>query len=124
AGAYAWRRFLQLGIPVPNGSDFPVEEPNPMLGFYASITRQDAAGNPPGGWMPDQKMTREEALESWTLSAAYAAFEEKLRGTLEPGKYADFVVLDRDIMTAPPAEILKTRVRMHFVGGRLAYEAK
>ncbi|MCS7044228.1 MAG: amidohydrolase [Bryobacteraceae bacterium] len=124
AGAYAWRRFLQLGIPVPNGSDFPVEEPNPMLGFYASITRQDAAGNPPGGWMPEQKMTREEALESWTVSAAYAAFEEKLRGTLEPGKYADFVVLDRDIMTAPPAEILKTRVRMHFVGGRLVHEAK
>lgn len=122
AGAYAWRRFLALGIPVPNGSDFPVEEPNPMLGFYASITRQDAQGNPPGGWMPDQKMTREEALESWTISAAYAAFEENVRGTLEPGKYADFIVLDRDIMTAPPAEILKTRVKMHYIGGRPVHE--
>ncbi len=124
AGAYAWRRFLALGIPVANGSDFPVEEPNPMLGFYASITRQDAQGNPPQGWMPDQKMTRAEALESWTISSAYAAFEEKLRGTLEPGKYADFVVLDRDIMTVPPAQIPAARVKMHFIGGRPVYEAK
>ena len=122
AGAYAWKRFLALGIPVPNGSDFPVEEPNPFLGFYAAVTRQDAEGRPPGGWMPDQKMTREEALESWTLHAAYAAFEEKLRGALEPGKYADFIVLDRDIMTVPPKEILGARVKMHFVGGRLVHE--
>ncbi|MGB9610994.1 MAG: amidohydrolase, partial [Bryobacteraceae bacterium] len=113
AGAYAWRRFLALGIPLPNGSDFPVEEPDPMAGFYASITRQDAAGSPPGGWTPEQKMTREEALESWTIFPAFAAFEEKLRGTLDPGKYADFIVLDRDIMTIPPAEILRTRVKMH-----------
>ena len=120
AGAYAWKRFLALGIPVPNGSDFPVEEPNPFFGFYASITRQDREGNPPGGWMPDQKMSREEALESWTIHAAYAAFEEKIRGTLEPGKYADFIVLDRDILTVPPREILEARVRMHYIGGRLA----
>ena len=124
AGAYAWRRFLALGIPLPNGSDFPVEEPGPMAGFYASITRQDAAGNPPGGWTPDQKMTREEALESWTIFPAFAAFEEKLRGTLEPGKYADFIVLDRDIITIPPAEILRTKVKMHFVAGRLVHEEK
>ncbi len=122
AGAYAWRRFIDLGIPVPNGSDFPVEEPNPFLGFYASITRQDLQGRPPGGWTPDQKMTREEALDSWTLWAAHAAFEEKVRGTLEPGKYADFIVLDRDIMTVPPAEIPGARVRMHFVDGRLVHE--
>jgi predicted amidohydrolase YtcJ len=120
AGAYAWKRFLALGIPVPNGSDFPVEEPNPFFGFYASITRQDREGNPPGGWMPDQKMSREEALETWTIHAAYAAFEEKVRGTLEPGKYADFIVLDRDILTVPPKEILQARVRMHYIGGRLA----
>lgn len=121
AGAYAWKRFLALGIPVPNGSDFPVEEPNPFFGFYASITRQDREGNPPEGWMPDQKMSREEALESWTIHAAYAAFEEKVRGTLEPGKYADFIVLDRDILTVPPKEILQARVRMHYIGGRLAH---
>jgi predicted amidohydrolase YtcJ len=66
-------------------------------------------------------MTREEALESWTIHAAYAAFEEKVRGTLEPGKYADFVVLDRDILTVPAAEILKTRVKMHFIGGRAVF---
>ncbi|GIU78168.1 MAG: amidohydrolase [Bryobacteraceae bacterium] len=120
AGAYAWKRFLALGIPVPNGSDFPVEEPNPFFGFHASITRQDREGNPPGGWMPDQKMSREEALESWTIHAAYAAFEEKVRGTLEPGKYADFIVLDRDLLTIPPKEILQARVRMHYIGGRLA----
>lgn len=124
AGAYAWKRFLALGIPVPNGSDFPVEEANPFLGFYASITRQDRDGNPPGGWMPDQKMTREEALESWTIHGAYAAFEEKLRGTLEPGKYADFIVLDRDILTIPPKDILQTRVKMHFVNGRLVHEER
>jgi len=124
AGAYAWKRFLQLGIPVANGSDFPVEEPDPLAGFYASVTRQDREGRPPGGWMPDQKMTREEALESWTISAAYAAFEEKIRGTLEPGKYADFVVLDRDIMTVPGMEILRTKVKMHFVDGRPVYQSK
>lgn len=124
AGAYAWKRFLALGIPVPNGSDFPVEEPDPLRGFYASITRQDERGQPPGGWMPDQKMTREEALESWTIHAAFAAFEEKLRGTLEPGKYADFIVLDRDIMTIPAADILKAQVRMHFVDGRPVFSQK
>jgi len=124
AGAYAWQRFLKLGIPVANGSDFPVEEPNPMLGFYAAITRQDLEGNPPGGWTPSQRMTRSEALESWTLSGAYAAFEEKTKGSLEPGKLADFVVLDRDIMTVPELEIPGTRVLKTFLGGKLVYEFK
>jgi predicted amidohydrolase YtcJ len=73
-GAYAWRRLLSAGVPVANGSDFPVEEANPLLGFYAAITRQDLEGKPGGGWFPDQRMTREEALKSWTLSGAYAAF--------------------------------------------------
>ncbi|MBI4892049.1 MAG: amidohydrolase [Acidobacteria bacterium] len=122
AGAYAWRRFLALGIPVANGSDFPVEEPNPMLGFYASFTRQDAQGQPPAGWTPDQRMTRAEALESWTLSGAYAAFEEKLKGSLEPGKLADFLVLDRDIMTAEPRDVLAAKVRMTFLGGKLVHQ--
>lgn len=124
AGAYAWQRFLQLGIPVANGSDFPVEEPNPMLGFYAAITRQDLEGNPPGGWTPTQRMTRAEALESWTLSGAYAAFEEKTKGSLEPGKLADFIVLDRDIMTVPELQIPVTRVLKTFLGGKLVYEIK
>jgi hypothetical protein len=120
-GAYAWRRFLALGVPVANGSDFPVEEPDPLKGFYASVTRQDANGQPPGGWMPDQMMTREEALASWTVTGAYAAFEEKIKGTLEPGKLADFVVLDRDIMTAPAPEILRTKVLMTVLGGQVVH---
>ena len=124
AGAYAWQRFLKLGIRVANGSDFPVEEPNPMLGLYAAITRQDPEGNPPGGWTPTQRMTRAEALESWTLSGAYAAFEEKTKGSLEPGKLADFIVLDRDIMTVPELQIAATRVLKTFLGGKLVHEIK
>lgn len=122
AGAYAWQSFLKLGIPIANGSDFPVEEPNPMLGFYAAITRQDLQGNPTGGWIPSQRMTRSETLESWTLSGAYAAFEEKLKGSLEPGKLADFVVLDRDIMTVAELQIPGTRVLKTFLGGKLVHE--
>ena len=124
AGAYAWQTFLKLGIPVANGSDFPVEEPNPMLGLYAAITRQDVEGNPPGGWTPSQRMTRAEALESWTLSGAHAAFEEQAKGSLEPGKLADFIVLDRDIMEIPELQIPKTRVLKTFLGGRLVHEIK
>ena len=122
-GAYAWQRFRKLGIPMANGSDFPVEEPNPLLGFYAAITRQDADGNPPGGWMPDQKLSREEALKSWTLDGAYAAFEEKIKGSLEPGKLADFILLDHDIMTVAPREILQTKVILTVLGGKIVYEA-
>jgi len=109
-------------VPVANGSDFPVEEPNPLRGFYAAVTRQDEAGNPKNGWFPDQRMSREEALRSWTLAGAYAAFEEKIKGTLAPGKLADFVMLSGDIMTVPPPEILKTRVLMTVVGGLVVYE--
>jgi predicted amidohydrolase YtcJ len=123
AGAYAWRRFLNLGVPVANGSDFPVEEPNPMLGLYAAFTRQDIRGEPPRGWTPDQKMTRQEALESWTLAGAYAAFEEKIKGSLEPGKFADFLVLDRDIMTAAPREIPQIRIQATYLGGKAVYQA-
>jgi predicted amidohydrolase YtcJ len=124
AGAYAWQRFLKLGLRVANGSDFPVEEPNPILGLYAAITRQDLQGNPPGGWMPSQRMTRSEALESWTLSGAYAAFEEKIKGSLEPGKLADFIVLDRDIMTVTELQIPGTRVLKTFLGGKLVHDTQ
>lgn len=120
-GAYQWRRFLSLGVPVPNGSDFPVESANPLWGFYAAVTRQDHDGWPEGGWMPDQRMTREEALKSWTLTGAYAAFEEKKKGSIVPGKLADFVMLSRDIMKVPANEILKTRVLMTVLGGEVVY---
>jgi predicted amidohydrolase YtcJ len=120
-GAYAWRRFLSLGVHISNGSDFPVEPPNPLWGFYAAITRQDHSGNPPGGWYPDQRLTREEALRSFTIDAAYAAFQEKEKGSLTPGKLADFTMLSNDIMKVPPAEILKTRVLLTVVGGNIVY---
>jgi predicted amidohydrolase YtcJ len=124
AGAYAWRKFLSMGIHMPNGSDFPVEDANPLWGFYASVTRQDHQGNPPGGWRPDQKLSRAEALQSWTLEGAYAAFEENQKGSLTPGKLADFVVLSKDILTVPPAEILKTSVVMTVLGGSVVWERK
>lgn len=122
AGAYAWRRFLDLGIPLANGSDFPVEEPNPMLGLYAAMTRQDLAGNPPGGWTASQRMSREEALKSWTLGGAYAAFEESGKGSIEPGKLADFVILSQDIMTVGAIQIPKTQVKITVLGGKIVFE--
>jgi predicted amidohydrolase YtcJ len=121
AGAYAWRRFLNLGVPVANGSDFPVEEPNPLLGFYASFARQDLQGAPPEGWTPSQRMTREEALYSWTQAGAYAAFEEKSKGSLSPGKLADLILLDRDIMTVPALEVPKARVLFTMLGGKIVH---
>ncbi len=121
-GAYAWRSLLNTGVITPNGTDFPVEEVNPLLTFHAAITRQDAAGSPPGGWYPEQKMTREEALQSMTIWAAYAGFQESVMGSISPGKYADFVILDRDIMRIPESEILSTRVLSTWMGGRPVYQ--
>ncbi|HET7615249.1 MAG TPA: amidohydrolase, partial [Gemmatimonadaceae bacterium] len=123
-GAYAWRSLLSTGVIIPNGTDFPVEEVNPLLTFHAAVTRQDPTNWPAGGWYPDQKMTRQEALQSMTIWPAYAGFQESVLGSLTPGKYADFVVLDRDIMTVPDTEILGARVLSTWVGGKRVYEAK
>jgi len=123
-GAYAWRSLLNTGVVIPNGSDFPVEQVNPLISFHSAVTRQDATNWPDGGWYPDQVMTRDEALKSMTIWPAYAAFQEKELGSLTLGKYADFVVLDRDIMTVPATEILSTRVLSTYLGGKLVYEAK
>jgi predicted amidohydrolase YtcJ len=123
-GAYAWRSLLNTGVVIPNGTDFPVEEVNPILTFHAAVTRQDPTNWPTGGWYPEQKMTREEALQSMTIWPAYAGFQESILGSLTPGKYADFVVLDRDIMHVPDAEILGTRVISTWIGGKRVYEAK
>jgi predicted amidohydrolase YtcJ len=121
AGAYAWQRFLKLGIHMPNGSDFPVESPNPLLGLYAAITRQDRDGNPPGGWIPDERLTPEQALRSWTVEGAYAAFEEDRKGRLKPGMLADFVVLSDDPVRGNPARISKAHVVLTVVGGAVVY---
>jgi len=123
-GAYAWRSLLNTGVIIPNGTDFPVEEVNPLLTFHAAVTRQDPTNWPTGGWYPDQKMTRQEALQSMTIWPAYAGFQESVLGSLTPGKYADFVVLDRDIMRVPDTEILGARVLSTWVGGKRVYEAK
>ena len=120
-GAYAWRSLLDHGSIIPGGSDFPVESPNPLLGFYAAITRQDRNGKPAGGWFPEQCMTRSEALKSFTLWGAYAGFQEKDKGSIEPGKWADMVVLSKDIMTVEPREILDTSVEMTMIGGSIVY---
>ena len=123
-GAYAWRSLLNTGVVIPNGSDFPVEAVNPLISFHSFITRQDPENFPPGGWFPEQRTTREEALLSITLWPAYAAFMENESGSLTVGKYADFVVLDRDIMTVAPEEILGTRVLMTVLGGRPVHRSE
>jgi len=123
AGAYAWAKLRRTGLPIPGGSDFPVESHNPFLGLYAAMTREDTAGQPPGGWHPEERMTREEALRSFTRDAAYAAFEEEHKGSLQVGKLADFIVIDRDIMTCEAAEIPGTRVLLTVIGGEKVYEA-
>jgi predicted amidohydrolase YtcJ len=121
-GAYAWRTLLNTGVIIPNGSDFPVERVNPLISFHSAVARQDANDWPAGGWQPEQRMTREEALKSMTLWPAHASFMEKDVGSLEPGKLADFVILDQDIMRVPNELILKTRVVATYLGGKVVYE--
>lgn len=120
-GAYAWRSLLNTGVVIPNGSDFPVEQVNPLISFHAAVSRQDANDWPPGGWYPAERMTRDEALKSVTIWPAYAAFQERQLGSLTPGKYADFVVLDQDIMRVPAELIMKTNVLSTWVGGEAVY---
>ena len=122
-GAYAWRSLLDTGVIVPNGSDLPVELPNPLISFHAAVSRQDANDWPAGGWHPEQRMTREEALKSMTLWPAQAAFMEAEVGSLSPGKRADFVVLDQDLMRVPAELILRTRVLQTWLGGERVYAA-
>jgi predicted amidohydrolase YtcJ len=122
-GAYVWRTLMSSGATIASGSDFPVELPNPMLGFYAAVTRQDPAGTPASGWMPDERLSRDEALASFTRNAAFAAHAETLLGTLEVGKLADLVVLSKDIMAVAPPDIVTTSVRMTIVGGEVVYNS-
>jgi predicted amidohydrolase YtcJ len=123
-GAYVWRKLLDSGAKIVNGTDAPVEPLNPIPSFYAAVTRMTLAGIPAGGYEPDQKMTRDEALRSYTLDAAFGAFEEGIKGSLEVGKFADFTVWSQDIMSVDEATILKTNAVMTFVNGKLMFKAE
>ena len=121
-GAYAWRSLLNTGVIIPDGSDFPVERVNPLYSFHSAVSRQDEHDWPPGGWFPEQRMTRDEALKGMTIWPAFAAFQEQTMGSLTPGKLADFVILDRDILVVPESQILGTTVVATYIGGRAVYE--
>ena len=117
-----WQSLLKSGAKIVNGTDAPVEPLNPIPCFYASVTRMTLKGEPKGGYEPEEKMTREQALRSYTLDAAFGAFEEGIKGSIEPGKLADFTIFSTDIMTVPEMDILKTEVAMTIIGGKVVFE--
>jgi len=121
-GAYAWRTFLHQGSRIACGSDFPVESPNPFFGIHAAVTRQDASGQPIAGWYPNQAMSLKEAFRCFTLDAAYAGHAENSLGSLEPGKWADFIVVDQDLFKVSTYDIYKTGVLQTWVGGKAVYQ--
>ena len=127
-GAYAWKSFHALGLPVAFGSDFPVESVDPRLGLWAAITTRGAPGavdeGPEAGFRPEQNLDRAAALRGFTMDAAYAMFAERELGTLESGKLADFTVFDRDLLTCPVTELLTAKVLLTVVGGRVAFRAE
>jgi predicted amidohydrolase YtcJ len=121
-GAYAWRTVLNSGARIALGSDFPVEDVNPWFGIHSAVTRQNHQEQPARGWYPDQKLTLAEAIRGFTLDAAYAAFEETSRGTIEPGKLADFTIVDGDVYASP--SLFATKTRMTVVGGEVVYRGR
>jgi predicted amidohydrolase YtcJ len=123
AGAYAWRRLLDAGVALAFGSDFPVEQPSPLLGLYAAVTRQDLAGLPEGGWLPEQRMSIAEAIAGFTSGPAYAAHRDDHLGVVAPGFRADLTVLRGDPMTVAPSELPKLEIHATLVDGELVYEA-
>lgn len=120
-GAYMWQALLQSGIPIINGTDVPVEPLNPISSFYASVSRKTLKGTPEGGYEPEQKMTRYQALKSYTLDAAYGAFEEDIKGSIHIGKLADFTIYNQDLMTIAEDKILNTKVVMTIFDGKIVY---
>lgn len=122
-GAYVWQKLLATGARILNGTDAPVEDLSAIENFYASVTRQDSDGRPPGGFDPDQKLSREEALRTMTLDAAYGSFEETTKGSIVPGKVADLVVLSQDILSVPDDALLETEVLATIVNGKMLYES-
>lgn len=123
-GAYVWQKLLKSGTKIVNGTDVPVEPISPIQCFYASVTRKTLKGTPPSGYEPEQKMSREEALRSYTIDAAYGAFEEEIKGSVEPGKLADFTVFSKDIMSIPEDEILSAQIDMTIVNGKVLFKRK
>jgi len=122
--AYPWQKLIGNGAIVVNGTDAPVEPLNPIASFYASVSRKTLNKTPIGGYEPDEKMSRYEALKSYTINAAFAAFEENIKGSIEVGKLADFTVLSQDIMSVPEDSILNTKIEMTVVGGKIVYLRK
>jgi predicted amidohydrolase YtcJ len=122
-GAYAWQTVEKLGIPLAFGSDFPVESPNPFPGLSAAISRQDINGQPPGGWIPSERLSFAQALAAFTRGAAYAGFAERKFGALEPGKWADFILVDRDPSKVDAQSLARTKVLETWVGGKKAWSA-
>jgi predicted amidohydrolase YtcJ len=120
-GAYMWQALLKSGIPIVNGTDVPVEPLNPIASLYASVSRKTLNGTPEGGYEPEQKMTREQALRSYTLDAAYGAFEEDIKGSITVGKLADFTIYSQDLMTVAEEEFLNTEIAMTIFDGKVVY---
>src|SRR5205085_380825 len=121
AGAYAWNSLLKTGAIICGGSDAPVERGEPMIEFYAAVARKSVRGESGQGWHPEQAVSRDQALKMFTINAAFAAFEENDKGSIEPSKLADFTILSNDIMKIPEPEILKTRCVMTVIGGEIVY---
>lgn len=120
-GAYAWKAMLDNRVPLTFGSDVPTETPNPFVGMAVAMSREDDAGQPTGGWMPQQRVSFEAALDGYTRQAAFAGFAEKRFGSLIPGQRADFVIIDRDISVSRPADIRATQVLETWIGGKRVY---
>lgn len=121
-GAYVWQKLLKSGARFANGSDAPVESANPLWGLYAAVTRQDHQGQPAGGWMPEERLSIDQAIESFTKGAAYAGFAESKTGTLAKGRKADLVMLSQDVTKIAPKEILATKAVLTIMGGRVTYQ--
>ena len=120
-GAYAWRAFLAAGVPLAFGSDFPIESPDPRLGLYAAVTRQDRSGMPPGGWLPEQRLTLAEALAAFSAGAAYAAGQENELGMLAPGYWADLTIFEDDLFALPPEKLPAAGIAATVIAGETVY---